>query len=279
MRIGLKISRRSGSAGWPTCERQGASYTPPTGSRRYSRLRNSAAFTLIELLVVVAIIAILAGLLFPTLSRSQASAQRVKCLGNLKQLGLATQMYWDESQGLAFRYRGVATNGGDVFWFGWLSRGAEQTRLFDASQGALYSYLGGRGVDICPSLNYALAQFKLKALGAAYGYGYNLLLSTPLNQPPFPIARIGHPATLALLADAAQVNAFQYPASAANPMLEEFYYVNTNEMTTHFRHSQKANLLFCDGHVDRSQPAPGSLDQRLPGQFVGWLSSDELLPR
>ena len=39
------------------------------------------------------------------------------------------------------------------------------------------AYIGGGGVELCPALPYHLAGFKLKAAGAAYGYGYNLHLS------------------------------------------------------------------------------------------------------
>ena len=86
-----------------------------------------------------------------------------------------------------------------------------------------------------------------------------------------PAASLLHPAATVFFADAAEVNNFQAPASAAHPMFEEFYYVDTNSShpNGHFRHSQMAQAARADGHVELERPVPGSLDPRVPSQFLG----------
>jgi prepilin-type processing-associated H-X9-DG protein len=248
---------------------------PPENSTA-DRGRWLPAFSLIELLVVIATIAILAALLLPALQRAKIGAQAVRCSSNLHQLGIASILYWDENNGRCWNSGGINTNGGLLYWFGWISLGQEGQRVFDASQGVLYSYLRGRGVEVCPAFNYNDPALKLKATGASYGYGCNLALS-PKSPPPYKISKVSNPAGLTLLADSAQVNTWQDPASPEHPMLEEWYFLDLGTPpNAHFRHALKANVLFCDGHVAREKAQPGSFDPNLPAQHVGTLPAEIL---
>jgi prepilin-type processing-associated H-X9-DG protein len=241
-----------------------------------------------ELLVTIAIVAILAAMLLPVLAKGKLSAQRAACENNLQQLGVATELYWDDNGGNCFNYNFGQTNSGNgqILWFGWLGTGAETTRPFDLSLGALFPYLNVSSVRLCPAFDSTVARFKLKGTNVIFSYGYNGFLSPSLpNLPPVNISQVKRPTEIALFADAAQVNDFQAPASHNNPMIEEWYSLDnpTNYPSSsyyphgHFRHSQKANVTFCDGHVGLENFVPGSIDPKLPSQFVGRFKPEILI--
>jgi prepilin-type N-terminal cleavage/methylation domain-containing protein/prepilin-type processing-associated H-X9-DG protein len=186
-------------------------------------MRTTSAFTLIELLVVIAIIAILAAILFPVFARARAKAQQASCLSNVKQMGLAVQMYLqDYDETLPF----AITNVPDMSRFWGVMELVEpytknnQIRLCanDAAGGAV-------DFSIWPGM-------------AKYSYGWNAAAFALHLYGMGPV----------VLQPVVKYGAIPYPAETC-----AFYDGKTNTgggatVVTDHRHQEGTNVAFLDGH-------------------------------
>jgi prepilin-type N-terminal cleavage/methylation domain-containing protein/prepilin-type processing-associated H-X9-DG protein len=106
--------------------------------------RRRRAFTLLELLVVVAVIGVLAGLLLPALGRAREAGRATACLSNLRQVGIALQLYVQDFQNRLpiMRDRGMEAP---------LTNAPPRTNEWPSVDGVLSNYLGSVRVLQCPA--------------------------------------------------------------------------------------------------------------------------------
>ena len=240
-----------------------------------NRCPHSRGFTLIELIVVIGLLAVLTTIGIAIGARAKAASEKATCTSNLRQLGSVVQAYLNDNDNAYFPYK-EKTSAGTMWYFG-LERnsgGAEGKRELDRSAGPLHQYVVETGgIEICPGFDYGDALYKPKFKGASWAYGYNWHLGGGWSgRNPLRVTQLSNRSQVIVFADCAQANNFQAPASAEKPMLEEFYLVNEEFKTIHFRHNHAANFLYADGHVEAHKMLEGTKDERLKSEHLGRIT-------
>ncbi|AHF91330.1 N-terminal cleavage protein [Opitutaceae bacterium TAV5] len=203
-----------------------------------------AAFTLIELLTVIAIIGILAAILIPTVGAVRAKARASQCASNLRQVGMALQLYAEDHKDLfpSTGYMGY-TKEEEMPWMWKLApyAGLHLEQLGPVAEGKTKS----AGILVCPS-------FDPKDPGNRISYGYNLLI-TPTNSSMWKYRRsaVENPSRVFLLLEIGD------PATGAKEG------AGPDGAGLQFRHSgDSANVLFVDAHVSSVKKPLSGTDPR-----------------
>lgn len=242
---------------------------------RSTSIGSLRGFTLIETIFVIALVAVLATLGITLGARAVAASEKATCTSNLRQLGSVVQAYLNDHDGFYFPYREKSAEG-TMWYFGLETHGggAEGERELDRSAGPLHQYVEETGgIEICPGFDYGDALYKPKFKGASWAYGYNWHLGGGWSgRHPMNVAQLSNRSQVIVFADCAQANNFQAPATADKPMLEEFYLINEEFKTIHFRHNHAANFLFADGHVEARKMLDGTRDERLKSEHLGRIT-------
>jgi prepilin-type N-terminal cleavage/methylation domain-containing protein/prepilin-type processing-associated H-X9-DG protein len=240
-----------------------------------SRLQNVDGFTLIELLTVIAIIGILAAILIPVTQSVRESARDVQCKSNLRQLGHAALIFEHENDHLPWGIFPADWPLGESWWVPYLMPMIEG-RSVDPSTPDVRS-----GVQECPSIRLP------RPPSVEYAHTY------PANRLIFVVGQSGNrrsvntvkseqifrPTEVILFGDGEQrasgesnstFNALGItPPSSGNPRSAEEPLENPprNEhglgnTAPRYRHNDRANFVFVDGHVGSVSLSDGGLRQK-----------------
>ena len=211
----------------------------------------SPAFTLVELLVVIGIIAMLIGLLLPALTRARETSKRVVCLSNLRQMAIAAQGYANTYHGyypISYYDSYVGTTTYSYCW--------DLTTIYGPSQpttivlGLLWDGSGVQKIQQCPSFEGASNTMADPYTGYNYNTSYIGHGQYEAIPAPAKVSQIHHPSLTALFGDGQYASGADKFMRAPYPNAGDATFSGRYSGTQGFRHLNKTNVAFCDGHAD-----------------------------
>jgi prepilin-type N-terminal cleavage/methylation domain-containing protein/prepilin-type processing-associated H-X9-DG protein len=216
-------------------------------------LGRRSAFTLIELLVVIAIIAILAAMLLPALGAAKSRAKRIQCVSNVRQLGLAAQIYTgDNSDYYPFAYYFDSVHLISYSWDFTIKSSGQVV------PGVLWQGQTNPQIQQCPSYigsaNWNADPYTGYNYNTSYiGHGQGESANDPTGQAvpvPAKSAAVNHPARTALFGDGQYSSGAEKFMRAPYPNPGDANFTGRYAGTQGFRHTGYSNVAFCDGHAE-----------------------------
>jgi prepilin-type N-terminal cleavage/methylation domain-containing protein/prepilin-type processing-associated H-X9-DG protein len=234
-------------------------------------MKERRGFTLVELLVVIAIIAILAAMLLPALARARQSALRAACASNLRQWGIALDMYLDDNSQIFPDFsipndtpgaRGgydqdnilwtdlatfAASGHGNSAWFNALPLYVSQKPLWQYAASPA-NFVNGRSIFSCPAAVFLPTEVNpLNRVAFSYGINFKGTNGLVPAGSPFSATSVLHPSAFVFFSDV-RAGSGETPFYGANPLNDlGAPRGSLNHLSS--RHDAGANLAFLDGHA------------------------------
>jgi len=231
------------------------------------------AFTLVELLVCIGIVALLIGILLPTLQRAREAGKTVKCLSNLRQMTVAAQAYVNEFYGFYPPAQWGTIPGKKVEWDFEQDNG-------QVLPGLLWRRHTALAIQQCPSFDG-----RSNSAGDPYtGYNYNTsYIGHGLGEgieAPAKAVQVRDPTATVLFGDGQWKNgANKYMRSPLpSPGEDTFSYKLGSSLNAAgaqgFRHQGMTNAAFCDGHAESLRYDVFNNTHSELAKGTGFLSAD-----